>query len=170
MLAVDADDVVREALRSYLTVNGYDVIAVKTGAEARQALTMLTPALLIAEVEGEGLPGFDLCAHVKSHPRLRHIPVLLTTRSGNPSDYSNAHSLGAVVCMAKPYKQDRLGHVVRLLAPPPMLKLADAKLIGRNCTARSFGAQNQAASAGANGGIPADPSAASRRFRFIRFR
>jgi len=48
VLAVDADDVVREALRSYLTVNGYDVIAVKTGAEARQALTMLTPALLIA--------------------------------------------------------------------------------------------------------------------------
>jgi hypothetical protein len=43
----------------------------------------------------------------------------LTTRSGNPTDYSNAHSLGAVVCMAKPYKQDRLGHITRLLAPLP---------------------------------------------------
>ena len=32
---------------------------------------------------------------------------------------ASAHSLGAVVCMAKPYRQERLGHVVRLLAPPP---------------------------------------------------
>jgi len=44
---------------------------------------------------------------------------VLTTSSGYPSDYANAHSLGAVVCMTKPYKQERLGHVVRLLAPPP---------------------------------------------------
>lgn len=35
------------------------------------------------------------------------------------SDYSGAHSLGAVVCMAKPYKKERLGHIVRLLAPLP---------------------------------------------------
>ena len=82
-------------------------------------LSMFTPSLVIAEVEGEGLPGYDLCAHVKANPRLKHIPVVLTTSSGYPSDYSNAHSLGAVVCMTKPYKQERLGHVVRLLAPPP---------------------------------------------------
>ena len=169
VLAVDADDAVRETLRSYLTANGYDVIALKTGAEARQALTMLTPSLLIAEVEGDDLPGFDLCAHVKSHPRLRHIPVMLTTRSGNPTDYSNAHSLGAVVCMAKPYKQDRLGHVVRLLAPPPLLKLADTKVNGRNCASNGTFRQNRAASAGANGNSSED-SPAARRFRFRPFR
>jgi DNA-binding NtrC family response regulator len=60
---------------------------------------------------------------VKSTKHLKHIPVVLTTRSGYPSDYSNAHSLGAVVCMAKPYKQERLGHVVRLLAPTERAKM-----------------------------------------------
>jgi len=40
---------------------------------------------------------------------------MLMTSSAYPSDYSSAHSVGAVVCMAKPYKQERLGHVVRLL-------------------------------------------------------
>jgi len=82
-------------------------------------MKIFTPALVIAEVEGEGLPGYDLCAHVKQSPRLQHVPVLLTTSSGYPSDYANAHALGATVCMTKPYKQERLGHVVRLLAPPP---------------------------------------------------
>jgi CheY-like chemotaxis protein len=116
---LDRDDALRESLKTYLSNEGYEVIAVKTAAEAREVLTMFTPSLLIAEIEGEGMPGFDLCSHVKATPRLQTIPVMLTTSSAYPSDYASAHSLGAVVCMAKPYKQERLGHVVRLLAPPP---------------------------------------------------
>jgi CheY-like chemotaxis protein len=119
VLALDRDDALRESLKTYLSNEGYEVIAVKTAAEAREVLSMFTPSLLIAEIEGEGMPGFDLCSHVKSTPRLQTIPVMLTTSSAYPSDYASAHSLGAVVCMAKPYKQERLGHVVRLLAPPP---------------------------------------------------
>jgi CheY-like chemotaxis protein len=123
VLAVDADEAVRDSLKAYLMNEGYEVIAVQNCADAREVLNIYTPALVIAEVEGEGLPGFELCAHVKSTDRLRKVPVVLTTRSGYPSDYSNAHSLGAVVCMAKPYRQERLGHVVRLLAPTPQAKL-----------------------------------------------
>ena len=123
ILAVDGDDDVRDSLKAYLMNEGYEVIAVSNCADAREVLNIYTPALLIAEVEGEGLPGLELCAHVKSTDRLQKVPVVLTTRSGYPSDYSNAHSLGAVVCMSKPYKQERLGHVVRLLAPTPQAKL-----------------------------------------------
>lgn len=169
VLAVDEDDVVRESLQSYLTVNGYDVIAVKTGAEAREVLKQFTPALLIAEVEGEDLPGFDLCAHVKSSPRLRQIPVLLTTRSGSPTDYSNAHSLGAVVCMAKPYKQDRLGHVARLLAPPPLCADATPKPYGRIGGVRGLCSPNRPGPIGGNSNGPDDP-VVPRRFRFSPFR
>lgn len=122
VLVVDADDSLRESLKTYLANDGYAVIAVNNGSDAREVLNIFTPALLIAEVEGEDLPGFDLCAHVKATDRLRRIPVVLTTTSAYPSDYSNAHSLGAVVCMAKPYKQERLGHVVRLLAPNSQMK------------------------------------------------
>ena len=123
VLGVDADAAVRHSLKSYLMNEGYEVITVSNFTDAREVLNIYTPALLIAEVEGEGLPGLELCAHVKSTERLRKIPVVLTTRSGYPSDYSSAHSLGAVVCMSKPYKQERLGHVVRLLAPTPQAKL-----------------------------------------------
>jgi CheY-like chemotaxis protein len=118
VLAVESDTNLRDALKTYLTTEGYRVIAVDSAADAREVLNMMTPALVIAEIEGEGLPGFDLCAFVKGTPRLRHIPVMLTTGSAYPSDYSAAHSLGAVVCMAKPYRQERLGHVVRLLVAP----------------------------------------------------
>ncbi len=118
ILVVEANGAARDSLKTYLSGEGYRVIAVDNAADARDVLNILTPALLIAEIEGEGLPGFDLCVHVKSTPRLQHIPVVLTTGSAYPSDYSNAHSLGAVVCMAKPFRHERLGHVVRLLVAP----------------------------------------------------
>jgi CheY-like chemotaxis protein len=120
VLAVDSDVTLRDSLKAYLQGEGYEVIAVSSNVEAREVLDMFTPALVIAEVEGEGSPGFDICAHVKSSSRLRNIPVVLVTSSAYPSDYSTAHSMGAVVCMAKPFKQERLGHVVRLLAPLPV--------------------------------------------------
>src|SRR5208282_3118908 len=121
VLAVDSDAQLRESLKMYLENEGYDVIAVSSAADAREVLDLFTPSLLVAEVEGQGLerPGYDLCCHVKSTWRLRSVPVVLTTFSAYPSDYSQAHSLGAIVCMAKPYKQERLGHIVRLLAPLP---------------------------------------------------
>jgi CheY-like chemotaxis protein len=123
VLVMDADPTLRACLKTYLKNEGYDVIAVGTAREARSALDTRTPALLIAEIEGDDLPGYDLCAYVKTTPRLQTVPVMLMTRSAYPSDYANAHSLGAIVCMAKPYRQERLGHVVRLLAPPPHAKL-----------------------------------------------
>ncbi len=120
VLAVDSSAPTREALKACLEKEGYEVLALSSSAEGRDMLNVLTPSLIFAEVEGEGLPGYDLCAYVKQMPRLRHIPVVLTTSSAYPSDYSSAHSLGAVVCMAKPYKMERIANIARLLAPPPM--------------------------------------------------
>ena len=122
VLAVDSDVMVRDTMKLFLQNEGYEVMAVNNASDAREILNMFTPAVIVAEIEGGEngtLPGLDLCAHVKSSPSLRRIPVVLTSSSAYPSDYANAHSLGAVVCMAKPYKQERLGHIVRLLAPLP---------------------------------------------------
>ena len=50
------------------------------------------------------------------------VPVILMTRSAQPADYATSHQLGAMVCMAKPFKPERLQQVVRLVAPPPALR------------------------------------------------
>jgi CheY-like chemotaxis protein len=119
VLVVESESSASEFMKTYLSAEGYEVITVSTVGEARTVLEERTPSLLIAEIEGEGTPGFVLCSHFKQTPRLKPVPVMLLTSSAYPSDYAKAHSLGAVVCMAKPYKRERLGHVVRLLAPPP---------------------------------------------------
>jgi len=76
---------------------------------------------VIADVEGDSMAGFDICAFIKSDERLRHVHVILVTSSAYPSDYANAHAVGATICMAKPFKQEKLGQMVKLLAPPKRL-------------------------------------------------
>jgi CheY-like chemotaxis protein len=117
VLVVDSEAPVRETLKTLLDGQGYEVIAVNNASDGRDVLNLFSPVLVIAEIEGEGFPGYDICAHVKGTPRLRCVPVILTTRSAYPSDYANAHSLGALVCMAKPFRKERLAHVAQLLAP-----------------------------------------------------
>jgi CheY-like chemotaxis protein len=118
VLAVEADGRARETIRTVLTGEGYAVEVVETGAEAVEFLRQRTPNLLLTEIEVSDMSGYDLCLIVKSNERLQHVPVVMTTRAGQPNDYSTAHALGAIVCMSKPYKQERLLHVVRMLAPP----------------------------------------------------
>jgi len=151
IVAMDADPGIRETLKDYLTGEGYEVIAVNNTSDARDVLNLFTPALVIAEIEGEGLPGYAVCAHVKGTPRLQRIPVVLTTSSAYPSDYSSAHSLGAVVCMAKPYKQERLGHIVRLLAPLPHTKLQTAPPRPGDPTRKPGANQKRGIARGTNG-------------------
>jgi CheY-like chemotaxis protein len=118
LVLVLAEQDASRSMKAYLSGEGYDVVAFNNVAEARSLLDECTPALVIAETEGAEMPGYELCLHCKQTPRLKVVPVMLITSSAYPSDYARAHSVGAVVCMAKPYRRERLGHVVRLLAPP----------------------------------------------------
>ncbi|MGH9686062.1 MAG: response regulator [Candidatus Acidiferrales bacterium] len=121
VLAVEPDARSAESLRNMLQQDGYAVITVATAQDALDVLKTTVPAVFIAEVESEDMSGHDLCLIIKRNDRLRRVPVILITRSAQPADYTASHELGAVVCMAKPFKPERLQHVVRLVAPPPAM-------------------------------------------------
>lgn len=122
VLAVEADPRGAESMRNLLEQDGYTVIAVPTAQAALEILRTTIPSVFIAEVEAEDMSGQDLCVIIKQNERLQHVPVILMTRSAQPADYATSHRLGAVVCMAKPFKPERLQQVVRLVVPPPALK------------------------------------------------
>jgi CheY-like chemotaxis protein len=119
VLAVESDPRTADIMRNILQSDGYTVIVVPDAQQALEILRTTVPAVFLAEVEGEDMTGHDLCLIIKRNDRLRRVPVILLTRSAQPADYSASHQLGAVVCMAKPFKPERLLHVVRLVAPPP---------------------------------------------------
>lgn len=118
VLAVESDPRMASTMRDLLQQDGYHVVFVSTTQQALDILRSETPDVLLAEVECGEISGQDLCAIVKTNERLRHIPVILLTRSALPSDYSAGRLLGAVVCMAKPCQPERLQHAIHLVAPP----------------------------------------------------
>jgi CheY-like chemotaxis protein len=124
VLAVESDQRTADIMRNILSQDGYTVIVVPTAQEALEVLRTTVPVCFLAEVEGTDMSGHDLCLIIKRNDRLQHVPVILLTRAAQPADYAASHQLGAVVCMAKPFKPDRLLHVVRLVAPPPTQKSA----------------------------------------------
>jgi CheY-like chemotaxis protein len=124
VLAVESDPKTAEIMRNVLSNDGYTVIIVPSAQQALEILKTTVPVVFLAEVEGTDMTGHDLCLIIKRNDRLQRVPVILLTRSAQPADYSASHQLGAVVCMAKPFKPERLLHVVRLVAPPPALRSA----------------------------------------------
>ncbi len=119
VLVVEDDLRAQEQLKNLLTPEGYDVFAVRTGAEALDILRTTVPACFIAEIETVDTSGYDLCLIIKRSERLENVPVVLVTRSAKPADYAASREFGAVVCMAKPFNPERMLQVVRLLAPSP---------------------------------------------------
>lgn len=119
VLLVDDDLRAQEQLKALLTPEGYDVFAVRTGAEALDILRTTIPACFIAEIEAVDTSGYDLCLIIKRSERLENVPVVLVTRNAKPADYAASREFGAVVCMAKPFTAERMLQVVRLVAPSP---------------------------------------------------
>jgi CheY-like chemotaxis protein len=124
VLIVEADQKTADIMRNVLSNDGYTVIIVPTAQQALEVLRTTVPVAFLAEVEGTDMTGHDLCLIIKRNDRLQRVPVILLTKAAQPADYSASHQLGAVVCMAKPFKPERLLHVVRLVAPPPALRSA----------------------------------------------
>jgi CheY-like chemotaxis protein len=120
VLAVEPDTRSADVMRLALQQEGYDVLIVPNSKQALEAMRKMVPAVVIAEVESPEISGHDLCVVIKKDARLQSVPVILMTRAAQPADYSASHSLGAVICMAKPFKTERLQHVVKLVAPPPV--------------------------------------------------
>jgi len=117
VLGVESDDRIAKIMRQTLEREGYEVKVVPTAGEALEILRTVVPAVFIAEMEAEDIPGQDFCLMLKRDERLDRVPVILFTRSARPSDYWVSHRMGAAICMTKPFQPRQLLHVVRLVAP-----------------------------------------------------
>ena len=125
VLVVDADEDARLTLGAEFTALGYAVETVPDPSMAVALLRHRMPVALVCEAEpfagvmpgGGDMSGYDLCVIVRRNAKLWRMPVILTTRTGLPSDFATAHALGATVCVAKPYDLGRLTNLLRMLAP-----------------------------------------------------
>src|SRR5256714_14096420 len=87
---------------------GYEVVAVGSGAEALRELEAEPPPdLLMADAVMPGPDGYELCERVKRDARLRNMPVVLLVGTFEPFNEAEARRVGADTVLTKPFQSIR---------------------------------------------------------------
>lgn len=110
----------RERIATALEPAGFQVEVFVDGVEAFTACAAHPPDLLIAATAMDGMDGLTLVRSLAVHPRLSHVPVVLT--SDDPSDLTRleAFRLGVRDYLSKPFLEEELVirvHRVAIAAP-----------------------------------------------------
>jgi len=93
------------------------VVAVSDGGEAIAMLDRTPPDIVLADVGMPGQNGYEVARHIKTSPRLAHIPILLLTGAFEPIDQVRAAEVGCDGVLAKPFEpQLVIARVRELLA------------------------------------------------------
>ena len=109
VLVVDDEADIRDSLKDALADEGYSVLSASNGQEAMRLLPSLKrPCAIILDIIMPVMSGTEFYHHLRSHPELADIPVLIST-----SDPSRAPQ--SVPVMRKPINLDRLLSVVAAL-------------------------------------------------------
>jgi len=138
VLLVEPDPQVAQTLSALLTQDGYHFAHVPTAKAALDVLKTANPVAVIAEVDGDDMSGRDLCVIIKKNERLKKTPVILLSNTGTADDYAESHSIGAVVCIPKPFNPERLLHVVRMVAPSPNQKTVYGGMVSQGQYSRNL--------------------------------
>ncbi|MDG3440917.1 response regulator [Nitrospirillum amazonense] len=128
ILVVDDDDRLREALRRYLSQNGFIVSAAADAAAARRMLASLHFDLMVLDVRMPGESGLQLTRSLRADGGL---PILLLTANGQPDDRIAGLEAGADDYLPKPFEPRelvlRITSILRRL-PKPASVAAEVRL------------------------------------------
>ena len=109
-----------------LSAEGHEVSTVSNGKAAIKIMDELAPDLIVADIFMPGKNGYELCQWVKSNPKWKHIPVLLTIGAMEPYDPAEGRKAQADGLVTKPLESsDLIETIQKLLAtakksvPPP---------------------------------------------------
>ncbi len=102
MIAED-DSGILEAMQIMLEDAGYEVMTTGDGKTVQDMKDEL-PDLLLLDIWMSGMDGTDICQHLKSQNRTKHIPIILC--SANKDTQKLAKGSGADDFLAKPFEME----------------------------------------------------------------
>jgi CheY-like chemotaxis protein len=89
--------------------------SVASGDSVLDAIRVFRPDVVLADVCMPGINGYEICAQIKEHPDLSHIPVVLLVGTFEPFDESEASRVRCDACLTKPFDTSELVDVVQKL-------------------------------------------------------
>jgi len=115
VLIVEDDSSLREAIVDTVELAGFSQTSVESAEEALIHIERTRPALIVSDVQMEGMGGINLLKKIcRMYPE---IPFLLMTAYGNISDAVDAMRNGAVDYLTKPFEPDELIEKIKFYMP-----------------------------------------------------
>jgi CheY-like chemotaxis protein len=113
VLIVDDTHTLRSLVQIYLLAHGWEFEEAKDGAEGLAKVRASRPDVVISDVKMPVMDGFELCAAIRSDPKLRDVPVVLLTMLGDEPSRARGRLVGASAFLTKPISPDTLREAVR---------------------------------------------------------
>lgn len=115
VLIVDDEKTLREVVRRYLELDGFQVWEAETGPEALERLAAGRPDLILLDVMLPGIDGFALARRIQSEtpPNALPIPVIFLTARKDEMDRIAGFEIGADDYVTKPFSPRELVARVR---------------------------------------------------------
>lgn len=128
ILVVDDEPDIRDLISGVLEDEGYAVRSAATAAKALEEVRKRAPGLIILDVwlQGSDMDGLSVLKFIKSIDPL--IPVIVISGHGNIETAVAAIRRGAYDFIEKPFKSDRLLHLVTRAIESTSLKRENASL------------------------------------------
>ena len=95
VLIVEDEAVLRDLLSQRLSQEGYAVEIAKDGEEGLRIMRESNPDLVLLDIVMPKLDGFEVLRFMNNDPRLRRIPVVVISNSGQMTELELAKELGA---------------------------------------------------------------------------
>ena len=105
ILIVDDENMMREAVASYLEKQGYHVLQAETGTQALSLLEKETVSFVILDLMLPDISGEEICSRIRRQSR---IPIIMLTAKTMEDDMLNGLNLGADDYITKPFSLKNL--------------------------------------------------------------
>ena len=105
LLVADDEEMIREAVASYLESQGYQVFRAENGEEALNILKREPISLVILDLMLPDLPGEEVCVRIRKQSR---VPIIMLTAKNVEYDMIHGLDLGADDYITKPFSLKNL--------------------------------------------------------------
>lgn len=105
ILVVDDEQMIREAVASYLESKGFRVLTAQSGTQALSVFERETVSFVILDLMLPDLSGEEVCARLRMRSR---VPVLMLTAKTAEEDLLNGLRIGADDYLTKPFSLKEL--------------------------------------------------------------
>ena len=115
---IDDSATMREVIKIAFRRENIEVVTYPDAVSALQQLEQSTPDVVITDVIMPDKDGYEVCQHIKKHPKLAKVPVILMSGVVNRAVADKAFSVKADELIRKPFQpQDLITRVRHLLQP-----------------------------------------------------